>query len=536
MSIKIIIKKTLCLALLLSLVLGLIPVSTLHAKSKLKLNKSSITMVGGIGFVKLQVKGLKKGQKVSFTSKNSKVAYLTRKNSEKGYVYVRADNPGKTKVVAKIGSKKLTCKIKVTDPFKGVKFVIPNLIKNYEYGDDYGVRYAISNTSFYNDGIWYNLRFNVTLIKERTTGNSNQFFSYVAFLDKDNNVLNNKSSNSYFSGLASIDDFSLGETKKAEVIISDKAIGKIKTVVFMENPVDPSAYTGMKLPDTAFSGSSTADDTPTPTPTGKQLTQLYYENSSYTWNHDLITRSVWQPTECDGNGIHPFAIMYSSADGSRFTYGDYTYKSSNTSVATIDGNGAVTFVGYGTTILTCSYGTLSSSMTLTITGGGVGTPTPTPYVTPTPTPDAHTHCNHCNGAGSFLCERCGGTGLENCKQCNNTGKITLNSGTVVMCPNCKGVKKNCWDCNGAKRINCKYCRGTGIYNSVCYNCFGTGIATCSRCGGGGVVPCFSCYGAGINRVTGDRCRVCAGSGRLPCDVCDGKCKVWCPECNGTGKQ
>ncbi len=508
-------------------------------------------MVGGIGFVKLQVKGLKKGQRVSFTSKNSKVAYLTTQSQKKGYAFVRADNPGKTKVIAKIGSKKLTCKIKVTDPFKGVKFVIPNLIKNYEFGNDYGARYAISNPRFYNEHSWYKLRFNVTLVKEETNKNQwstdgdNHFSTYVAFLDKNNSVLNGDADYSDVSGLADItldeyektgSAFSLGETKKAEVDISDKVIGKVKTVVFMENPVDPSAYTGMKLPDTAFSGSGTADATPTPTPTGKQLTQLYYENNSYTWNHDVITRSVWQPTECDGNGVHPFAIMYSSADGSRFTYGDYTYKSSNTSVATIDGHGAVTFVGYGTTILTCSYGSLSSSMTLTITGGGGASPTPKPNVTPTPNPGAHNNCNHCNGAGSFQCDKCGGTGLVNCSHCDNVGKVTLNSGTVVLCPWCKNEKKKCTGCNGAGRINCKYCHGTGVYTSVCYNCFGTGIATCNRCGGGGVVPCFSCYGTGKNNTTGERCRACAGSGRLPCDVCDGKRQVWCTECNGTGKQ
>ena len=100
MNIKIIIKKTLCLALLLSLIIGMFPMSNADAKSKLKLNKSSITMIGGTGFVKLKVKGLKKGQKAVFTSKNEKVAYLTTENSKKGYVFIRADNPGKTKVIA----------------------------------------------------------------------------------------------------------------------------------------------------------------------------------------------------------------------------------------------------------------------------------------------------------------------------------------------------------------------------------------------------------------------------------------------------
>lgn len=543
------------------------PMSNADAKSKLKLNKSSITMIGGTGFVKLKVKGLKKGQKAVFTSKNEKVAYLTTENSKKGYVFIRADNPGKTKVIAKIGSKKLICKIKVTNPFKGVKFVIPNLIKNFESGNDYGARYAISNARFYNDDGFYKLRFNVTLIKEETNSHSsandrNRFCTYVALLDKNNNVLNSNAGYPNVTGWANItleesdktgEAFSLGETKEAEVSIyeNEKVFGKVKTVVFMENPVYPCAYTGKKLPNTAFSNSNNPDatSTPTPTPTGKQLTKLYYENSSYTWNHDAIPRTVWQPTECDGNGIHPFAIMYSSADGSRFTYGDYTYKSSNTSVATIDGNGAVTFVGYGTTILTCSYGTLSSSMTLTITGGGVGTPTPTPYVTPTPTPDAHQHkdCTYCSGKGKIKCATCNGKGQVHypCTRCNSTGYYTYMDGTKEVCNSCRLKMVTCMDCLGGNGIvTCKYCEGTGEYSSVCFNCKGEKRYLCRNCKGLKNIRCRTCGGTGrfsyydsIHHVTGwADCKTCGGKGNIYCQQCDNDGITVCPECNGTGKQ
>lgn len=100
-------------SVLLSLVLVMGSVATngqtASAKAKIKLNKTSITLkVGKKATIK--VKNTKKKAKWSIKS-GKKFITLTKK--KKSSVVVKAKKAGTAKVVAKVGGKKLTCKIKV---------------------------------------------------------------------------------------------------------------------------------------------------------------------------------------------------------------------------------------------------------------------------------------------------------------------------------------------------------------------------------------------------------------------------------------
>lgn len=80
-------------------------ISTIGAKSKkIKLNKTSISITVG-GQSKLKVKNNSK--KVKWKSKNSKVATVSSKGVVKG------KKTGKTTIIAKVGKKKLSCKVTV---------------------------------------------------------------------------------------------------------------------------------------------------------------------------------------------------------------------------------------------------------------------------------------------------------------------------------------------------------------------------------------------------------------------------------------
>lgn len=82
-----------------------VSVSTIDAKSKkTKLNKTSITLTVG-GQFKLKIKNSKK--KVKWKSKNSKIVTVNSKGVVKG------KKVGKTTIIARVGKKKLSCKVTV---------------------------------------------------------------------------------------------------------------------------------------------------------------------------------------------------------------------------------------------------------------------------------------------------------------------------------------------------------------------------------------------------------------------------------------
>lgn len=97
----------------LSIVMSLIiiicgfSIKPVDAKVKIKLNKKSVSIVKGKKY-KLKVKGTKR--KVKWSSKNKKIATVSKKG------YVKAKKVGTTYIYAKIGKKKLKCKVKVKNP------------------------------------------------------------------------------------------------------------------------------------------------------------------------------------------------------------------------------------------------------------------------------------------------------------------------------------------------------------------------------------------------------------------------------------
>ena len=77
-----------------------------YAAKKMKLNKKKITLTVGKK-KRLRVKHKPKGVKVKWRSKNKKIARVSKKG------VVRAKRPGKATIIAKIGKKKLKCRVRV---------------------------------------------------------------------------------------------------------------------------------------------------------------------------------------------------------------------------------------------------------------------------------------------------------------------------------------------------------------------------------------------------------------------------------------
>ena len=98
-------KKSLCALLTAALLVsGAAAPGVAEAKAKIKISKKKLTLTVGQK-KKLKVKGTKK--KVKWSSKNKKIATVTKKG------VVKAKKKGTTKIIAKVGKKKYTCKVKV---------------------------------------------------------------------------------------------------------------------------------------------------------------------------------------------------------------------------------------------------------------------------------------------------------------------------------------------------------------------------------------------------------------------------------------
>lgn len=98
-----------CLVCALTLA-GYTPQAVSAASKKVKLNKNTASVKVG-KTIKLKVKNTKK--KVKWSIKSGK-KYISLKNKKKTSVTVKAKKAGTAKVMAKVGKKKLTCKIKVS--------------------------------------------------------------------------------------------------------------------------------------------------------------------------------------------------------------------------------------------------------------------------------------------------------------------------------------------------------------------------------------------------------------------------------------
>lgn len=97
------------LTLSLVLVGTAVPQSVSAAKKKVKLSRTTATVKVG-GKVKITVKNA--GKKVKWSVRSGK-KYISLKNTKKKTVTVQGKKAGNAKIQAKVGKKKLTCKIKV---------------------------------------------------------------------------------------------------------------------------------------------------------------------------------------------------------------------------------------------------------------------------------------------------------------------------------------------------------------------------------------------------------------------------------------
>lgn len=99
--------------LICALILGMMSYSNVQAAS-VKLNKSSLTLTVGQSKT-LKLKGVKKGQKIKWTSSKKSVAKVSSKGK------VTAKKKGKTVISAKVKGKKYKCKVTVKNSKVGTE-------------------------------------------------------------------------------------------------------------------------------------------------------------------------------------------------------------------------------------------------------------------------------------------------------------------------------------------------------------------------------------------------------------------------------
>jgi len=97
-------KKVLAIILTLVLSISIIPMTSVSAAKKVKLNKTKATIYVG-KTVTLKLKNNKK--KIKWSSSNKKVATVTKNGKVKG------KKAGKTTITAKVGKKKYRCRVTV---------------------------------------------------------------------------------------------------------------------------------------------------------------------------------------------------------------------------------------------------------------------------------------------------------------------------------------------------------------------------------------------------------------------------------------
>lgn len=124
--------------------------------------------------------------------------------------------------------------------------------------------------------------------------------------------------------------------------------------------------------------------------------------------------------------------------------------------------------------------------------------------------------------------------IENCTECQGDKYVTCRN------PLCEGSHYvDCPECHGNRTVNCKICSGDG--EVPCGKCYGSGSVTC---GSGTAQTLYrfiadknslsGCNGTGVD-TRNDRCRRCAGSGKVTCKQCNHRGTVKCNNCDGSGQ-
>ncbi len=166
------------------------------------------------------------------------------------------------------------------------------------------------------------------------------------------------------------------------------------------------------------------------------------------------------------------------------------------------------------------------------------------------------------------CATCGGSGLVLCRTCDGKGRVK------EKCPHCENGRVKCSICDGEGWKSCPSCRGVGAFSRGCSRCGGTGFISrlapfrwiddveiiggnvvirsrryplcyyetfqvCPDCGGSGLVNsrCTVCGGTGrLSCPKTEKCKVCDGIGwtQRICGDCNGRGNVRCPDCSGRG--
>lgn len=124
-------KKILSIFLLLVFAITMIPANGVSAKTKVKLNKTNITLTTG-DTCKLKVSGTK--AKVKWSSSNQSVAKVSKTG------LVSAKGEGTARIVAKVGKKKYYCKVTVETEEDDVERVYGKLV-------DYIMSNGVTNSS-----------------------------------------------------------------------------------------------------------------------------------------------------------------------------------------------------------------------------------------------------------------------------------------------------------------------------------------------------------------------------------------------------
>lgn len=204
----------LCLAVSL---FGIAPSRTAGAKTKVKLNKTSVTLQVG-KTVQLKLKGTAK--KVTWTSSNKKIATVTKKGK------VTAKKAGKATITAKAGKKKYKCKIIVKAKKKTDSAGQPSeQTKKYDAGE-YSITKIHSGEGTYYDRVsggaanldyleknYYTVAMNHEDYMNGLAG------AYIQITDKDGDTIK-----------AFVTD-RLPEGKKGDIDLSRRAFEKIEPLV-----------------------------------------------------------------------------------------------------------------------------------------------------------------------------------------------------------------------------------------------------------------------------------------------------------------
>ncbi len=213
-------KKTITYILALCLAISLIgpvPIYTARAKTKVKLNKTKVTLQVG-KTVQLKLKGT--GKKVTWTSSNKKVAVVTKKGR------VTAKKAGKATITARAGKKKYKCRLTVKAKKKTEGTGQPSdETKNYDAGE-YSITKVHSGEGTYYDRVSAGAA-NLDYLEENyyTVAMNNEDYmnglagAYIQITDKDGDTIK-----------AFVTD-RLPEGKKGDVDLSRKAFEKLEPLV-----------------------------------------------------------------------------------------------------------------------------------------------------------------------------------------------------------------------------------------------------------------------------------------------------------------